>query len=641
MKVTSNKKGDTLIIISFLNKQTNKQEYPCQKALTPIYIYFAASQLNVVHVESSSDSVITSHQSHDSKQATMQQVVSKDLKKKHNEIQEKHETAIKKLSNLQEKYNNLQKKHKTTLDELMQSKDKLNTVIKEHKQSEISMQALMNTVLESSQEKQSELQEEHRATLSELQKKHKSTLSKIQKKHNTTLHELAQAKEQLKKVSNQNELLEQSTMEQQSTWYPSKKRENARVLKSKIDEIMKEVNTKQEMIHVEENKCKTLIERIENLKADSNSDQLKEQQTKKLQILLTGIEKMHIQLIEPNTSFNEYCKEYNQIVSHSERIVDQALVLQKDIPKYRNYIKYLSEFQENSSHIQMVQNDFVAVKQQCTKLYSAAVDKTKELRIVKKKLRKLRHEMEDLEEEGDLSEVAANKMNARIEKIVVSAAALSRDVEVKQSRIMKLSEKYPVRLSLLKYESLSINKSGVRRNDRDFVQWLQKQGVFVNRSKKQDYDNENEWVIQQNLIRTKLLGDSSNRYITLKRIRKNKSSEQSIRNEIKILRKLSSCPYVINIEAVFVDSEDIYIQMPYCKYGDLLHWAKELAPEETESTTDKKNGLREYATKKTALEIKCVLRQVVQGIAILHEHSISHNDIKLEVCCLLLFVCCL
>ena len=214
MKVTSNKKGDTLIIISFLNKQTNKQEHPCQKALTPIYIYFAAPPLNVVHVESSSDSVITSHQSHDSKQATMQQVVSKDLKKKHNEIQEKHETAIKKLSNLQEKYNNLQKKHKTTLDELMQSKDKLNTVIKEHKQSEISMQALMNTVLESSQEKQSELQEEHRATLSELQKKHKSTLSKIQKKHNTTLNELAQAKEQLKKVSNQNELLEQSTMEQ-------------------------------------------------------------------------------------------------------------------------------------------------------------------------------------------------------------------------------------------------------------------------------------------------------------------------------------------------------------------------------------------------------------------------------------------
>ena len=109
MKVTSNKKGDTLIIISFLNKQTNKHKYPCQKALTPIYIYFAESlqlnilyctDCNVAYVASDSDSV-TSHQSHDSKPLGTQQLVSKysELQGKYDDLQEKYK--------IQRKHNNL------------------------------------------------------------------------------------------------------------------------------------------------------------------------------------------------------------------------------------------------------------------------------------------------------------------------------------------------------------------------------------------------------------------------------------------------------------------------------------------------------------------------------------------------------
>ena len=54
------------------------------------------------------------------------------------------------------------------------------------------------------------------------------------------------------------------------------------------------------------------------------------------------------------------------------------------------------------------------------------------------------------------------------------------------------------------------------------------------------------------------------------------SLQQELGKEVKLLRQLSHCPYVAEVQAVFVQQDPYaaHVQMPYYGGGDFLAWLK-------------------------------------------------------------------
>jgi len=82
--------------------------------------------------------------------------------------------------------------------------------------------------------------------------------------------------------------------------------------------------------------------------------------------------------------------------------------------------------------------------------------------------------------------------------------------------------------------------------------------------------------------------------------------------EVTILRRLASCPYVADVQAVFEtpDHTAAYVQLPYYNGGDMLQWLTKTAPE--------------------VWRRKALLGQLCEALRHVHSHGLAHGDVKLE-----------
>ena len=82
--------------------------------------------------------------------------------------------------------------------------------------------------------------------------------------------------------------------------------------------------------------------------------------------------------------------------------------------------------------------------------------------------------------------------------------------------------------------------------------------------------------------------------------------------EVTVLRRLASCPYVADVQAVFEtpDHTAAYVQLPYYNGGDMLQWLTKTAPE--------------------VWRRKALLGQLCEALRHVHSHGLAHGDVKLE-----------
>eukprot|EP00966_Prymnesium_polylepis_P200252 4640480-Prymnesium_polylepis.1 len=90
------------------------------------------------------------------------------------------------------------------------------------------------------------------------------------------------------------------------------------------------------------------------------------------------------------------------------------------------------------------------------------------------------------------------------------------------------------------------------------------------------------------------------------------SEWKALVKEVKLLRELAHCPYIADVEAVFVQQEpySAFIQLPYYNGGDLLAWLREAV---------RPMGRR-----------KVLLTHLAHALQDVHERGLAHGDIKLE-----------
>jgi serine/threonine protein kinase len=93
------------------------------------------------------------------------------------------------------------------------------------------------------------------------------------------------------------------------------------------------------------------------------------------------------------------------------------------------------------------------------------------------------------------------------------------------------------------------------------------------------------------------------------RYKKGKDRSERTYTEIKVLEKLKH-PNIISLKGHFEDSETIYLVLEYISGKDCSKFFKHNLP--------------------TKLQIKSVMRQLVESIIYIHKQGIVHRDIKLE-----------
>ena len=82
--------------------------------------------------------------------------------------------------------------------------------------------------------------------------------------------------------------------------------------------------------------------------------------------------------------------------------------------------------------------------------------------------------------------------------------------------------------------------------------------------------------------------------------------------EVRLLVKLSHCPYVAEVQAVFIQREPVYaafVQLPYYSGGDLLQWL--------------------LSTKPELCRRKELLTHLAHALQYMHERGLAHGDVKL------------
>ncbi len=94
-----------------------------------------------------------------------------------------------------------------------------------------------------------------------------------------------------------------------------------------------------------------------------------------------------------------------------------------------------------------------------------------------------------------------------------------------------------------------------------------------------------------------------------KKISSSSIGGKTIRKEIDIFRKLKPHENIVKVFDVVDDSGDLWVFSEYCKYGDLIKYARK----------------DEFKHIRTKLEI---MHQISTGIKSLHEQKIIHRDIK-------------
>ena len=96
---------------------------------------------------------------------------------------------------------------------------------------------------------------------------------------------------------------------------------------------------------------------------------------------------------------------------------------------------------------------------------------------------------------------------------------------------------------------------------------------------------------------------------------KDKEAEwKALVKEVKLLRQLANCPYVADVQAVFMQDEDhtytAWVQLPYYNGGDLLRWLRE--------------------AERPMAKRKVILTHLAHALQYIHERGFAHGDIKLE-----------
>ena len=106
-----------------------------------------------------------------------------------------------------------------------------------------------------------------------------------------------------------------------------------------------------------------------------------------------------------------------------------------------------------------------------------------------------------------------------------------------------------------------------------------------------------------------LLVKLNNRVVVLKEIALNDEAARKVfENEVGLLWKLKH-PAIVKVDAVFYEGLRAYIQMPYISQGTLGQW---------------------LASNPKPWKVQSVFRQLVQGLAFMHDHGIVHRDIKMD-----------
>jgi serine/threonine protein kinase len=106
-----------------------------------------------------------------------------------------------------------------------------------------------------------------------------------------------------------------------------------------------------------------------------------------------------------------------------------------------------------------------------------------------------------------------------------------------------------------------------------------------------------------------LLVQLNNHVVVLKEIALNNEAARKVfENEVILLWKLDH-PAIIKVDAIFYEGLRAYIQMPYIDRGTLGQW---------------------LASNPKPWEVQSVFRQLVQGLAFMHDHGVVHRDIKMD-----------
>ena len=89
---------------------------------------------------------------------------------------------------------------------------------------------------------------------------------------------------------------------------------------------------------------------------------------------------------------------------------------------------------------------------------------------------------------------------------------------------------------------------------------------------------------------------------------------KALTKEVKLLNQLAHCPFIADVQAVFIRSADdglkAYVQLPYYNGGDMLAWLGKNAPQ--------------------MWRRKALLSQLCEALRHMHSYGIAHGDVKLE-----------
>uniref|UniRef100_A0A8C4NFT0 non-specific serine/threonine protein kinase n=1 Tax=Eptatretus burgeri TaxID=7764 RepID=A0A8C4NFT0_EPTBU len=110
---------------------------------------------------------------------------------------------------------------------------------------------------------------------------------------------------------------------------------------------------------------------------------------------------------------------------------------------------------------------------------------------------------------------------------------------------------------------------------------------------------------------------SSGRTFAAKRLRKRRRGEDcraDIIHEMAVLELARTCPHIVTLHEVFETSSDMTLILEYVAGGDIFEQCAAVEDDEAFSATD----------------VPRLIRQVLLGVAFLHDHALAHLDLKPE-----------